>query len=251
MRTFLGTGCAGRAPDLVYLRHRVPCLPGEKLPSWQAAAALVRKIAENYKLPYYTLSPTYSVCADHGYLSGEQYTCPHLRPYHRGVQPDHRLLPPGAELERRQDPGVQGPEGVRHLRLPPAESRTGGAQVTAPVEPTAAAEGMELMLFTTRTCPNCRQAESLLQRRTSPTARWWREESPELATRYGVRQAPHPGTGRAGTSRRSSPGWGPSRNSRRASAPKRRCEPSPVRTSTQRQRSPGRSLCKRDLSVIK
>ena len=49
---------------------------GEKLPSWQAAAALVRKIAENYKLPYYTMSPTYSVCADHGYLSGEQYTCP-------------------------------------------------------------------------------------------------------------------------------------------------------------------------------
>ena len=51
---------------------------------------------------------------------------PHLRPYHRGVQPDHRLLPPGAELERRQDPGVQGPEGVRHLRLPTAESRAGG-----------------------------------------------------------------------------------------------------------------------------
>ena len=49
---------------------------GEKLPSWQAAANLVRKIAENYKLPYYTMSPTYSVCADHGYLTGEQFTCP-------------------------------------------------------------------------------------------------------------------------------------------------------------------------------
>ena len=44
---------------------------GEKLPDWRAAAALVRKIAENYELPYYTLSPTYSVCADHGYLAGE------------------------------------------------------------------------------------------------------------------------------------------------------------------------------------
>ncbi len=50
---------------------------GEKLPDWKAAAALVRKIAENYKLPYYTLSPTYSVCREHGYLVGEQYTCPH------------------------------------------------------------------------------------------------------------------------------------------------------------------------------
>src|SRR5574344_797507 len=41
---------------------------GERLPSWQSAAELVKKIAENYKLPYYTLSPTYSVCAEHGYL---------------------------------------------------------------------------------------------------------------------------------------------------------------------------------------
>ena len=49
---------------------------GEKLPDWQAAAKLVKTIAENYKLPYYTLSPTYSVCADHGYLSGEHFTCP-------------------------------------------------------------------------------------------------------------------------------------------------------------------------------
>jgi len=49
---------------------------GEKLPGWEAAAALVRKIAENYKLPYYTISPTYSVCRKHGYLAGEQFTCP-------------------------------------------------------------------------------------------------------------------------------------------------------------------------------
>ncbi|MBR2384020.1 MAG: ribonucleoside triphosphate reductase, partial [Clostridia bacterium] len=49
---------------------------GQKLPDWKAAATLVRKIAENYKLPYYTMSPTYSVCADHGYIAGEQYTCP-------------------------------------------------------------------------------------------------------------------------------------------------------------------------------
>ena len=49
---------------------------GEKLPDWKSAAALVRKIAENYKLPYYTMSPTYSICKNHGYLSGEQYTCP-------------------------------------------------------------------------------------------------------------------------------------------------------------------------------
>ena len=41
---------------------------GEKLPDWKAAASLVRTIASNYKLPYYTLSPTYSICKEHGYL---------------------------------------------------------------------------------------------------------------------------------------------------------------------------------------
>ena len=50
---------------------------GERLPDWKAAANLIRKIAENYRLPYYTLSPTYSVCKNHGYLAGEQYVCPH------------------------------------------------------------------------------------------------------------------------------------------------------------------------------
>lgn len=50
---------------------------GEKLPNWKAAANFVRKIASNYKLPYYTMSPTYSICKEHGYLVGEQFTCPH------------------------------------------------------------------------------------------------------------------------------------------------------------------------------
>ena len=49
---------------------------GERLPDWQSAATLVRKIAQNFKLPYYTLSPTYSVCAEHGYIRGEHFTCP-------------------------------------------------------------------------------------------------------------------------------------------------------------------------------
>ena len=49
---------------------------GEKLPDWQSAMKLVRKIAENYKLPYYTISPTYSVCTEHGYISGEHEECP-------------------------------------------------------------------------------------------------------------------------------------------------------------------------------
>ena len=49
---------------------------GQKLPSWKSCMNLVRKIAENYHIPYYTMSPTYSVCPSHGYLEGEQYRCP-------------------------------------------------------------------------------------------------------------------------------------------------------------------------------
>lgn len=49
---------------------------GERLPNWKSAAVLVRKIAEKYQLPYYTLSPTYSICKDHGYIVGETKTCP-------------------------------------------------------------------------------------------------------------------------------------------------------------------------------
>ena len=52
------------------------CFLGEKLPDWKSAASLVKKISDNYKLPYYTMSPTYSICPDHGYITGEQYTCP-------------------------------------------------------------------------------------------------------------------------------------------------------------------------------
>ncbi len=49
---------------------------GERLTDWKSASMLVRKIAENYKLPYYTMSPTYSVCADDGYIVGEVWKCP-------------------------------------------------------------------------------------------------------------------------------------------------------------------------------
>lgn len=49
---------------------------GQRLPNWQCCMKLVRKIAENYKLPYFTMSPTYSICSEHGYLEGEQWKCP-------------------------------------------------------------------------------------------------------------------------------------------------------------------------------
>jgi ribonucleoside-triphosphate reductase len=49
---------------------------GERLYSWRAAAELARKVAWNFRLPYFTLTPTFSVCPTHGYLSGEHKQCP-------------------------------------------------------------------------------------------------------------------------------------------------------------------------------
>ncbi len=49
---------------------------GEKLPDWKSAAKLVKTITDNYKLPYVSISPTYSVCPDHGYIAGEHFQCP-------------------------------------------------------------------------------------------------------------------------------------------------------------------------------
>lgn len=50
---------------------------GERISDPNVVKNLVRKIAENYKLPYYSLTPTFSVCPEHGYLAGEKKTCPH------------------------------------------------------------------------------------------------------------------------------------------------------------------------------
>ena len=163
---------------------------GEKLPDWKAAAELVRKIAENYKLPYYTMSPTYSVCADHGYLSGEQHTCPicgktaevysRITGYYRPVQNWN-----DGKAQEFQDRKVYD-IGRSHLR----RAGIAGSQVTVEGHVDQPEPGEELLLFTTRTCPNCRQAEALLQKAGMAYRKVVAEESPDLTTRYGVRQAP-------------------------------------------------------------
>lgn len=50
---------------------------GERLNSWKDARNLVKKIAENTKLPYFSITPTFSVCPTHGYIKGEHFTCPY------------------------------------------------------------------------------------------------------------------------------------------------------------------------------
>ena len=168
---------------------------GEKLPDWKAAAQLVRKIAENYKLPYYTLSPTYSVCKNHGYLSGEVSVCPEcgerteiysrITGYYRPVQnwndgkaqefKDRKVYDIGHSHLTHQ--GVLHPDVKPEQPAAPAEEPVGNACGT-------------VKLFATRTCPNCKQAEKLLTEAGISFTRLLAEENGEEAARLGIRQAP-------------------------------------------------------------
>ena len=69
-------GDIGSTSESYAIAHLGEIQVGEKLPDWKAAAELVKTISDNYKLPYYTITPTYSVCPEHGYLAGEQKVCP-------------------------------------------------------------------------------------------------------------------------------------------------------------------------------
>ena len=168
---------------------------GEKLPDWKAAAQLVRKIAENYKLPYYTLSPTYSVCKNHGYLSGEVSVCPEcgerteiysrITGCYRPVQNWNDGKAQEFKDRKVYDIGHSHltHQGVLHPEVKPE-------QPAAPVAEAANNAHGEVKLFATRTCPNCKQAEKLLTEAGIPFTRLLAEENGEEAARLGIRQAP-------------------------------------------------------------
>ena len=168
---------------------------GEKLPDWKAAAQLVRKIAENYKLPYYTLSPTYSVCKNHGYLSGEVSVCPEcgerteiysrITGYYRPVQNWNDGKAQEFKDRKVYDIGHSHltHQGVLHPDVKPE-------QTAAPAEEPAANACGTVKLFATRTCPNCKQAEKLLAEAGIPFTRLLAEENGDEAARLGIRQAP-------------------------------------------------------------
>ena len=162
------------------------CFLGQKLPTWKSCMNLVRKIAENYHIPYYTMSPTYSVCKEHGYLEGEQYICPHcgkrtevysrITGYYRPVQNwnDGKT----AEFKDRQE-YVPENSHLKHHVIPEQEMQN--------VE---LSEVAETLLFATKTCPNCKMAKMLLDKAGVKYRVIDAEENPELTKKYGVKKAP-------------------------------------------------------------
>ena len=169
---------------------------GEKLPDWQAAAKLVRKIAENYKLPYYTLSPTYSICKNHGYLTGEQFTCPdcgeptevwsRITGYYRPVQNWNAGKTQEYKERKEYDLSNSTLTHAGPLKADSAPAETGGQKAAAGM----ADPGAKALLFATPTCPNCRIAVSYLEKAGYPYEKLFAEENAELALSYGVKQAP-------------------------------------------------------------
>jgi len=162
---------------------------GEKLPDWKSAANLVRKIAENYKLPYYTLSPTYSVCKNHGYLAGEVSVCPEcgertevysrITGYYRPVQNWN-----DGKAQEYKDRKVYD---ISHSVLHKSSCCCSANEVDDSV---ISGEQSESLLFTTATCPNCKIACATLDKAGYPYKKILANEHADLATKYGVKQAP-------------------------------------------------------------
>ena len=158
---------------------------GEKLPNWQASAMLVRKIAENYRLPYYTISPTYSICQEHGYLNGEQKVCPicgkptevwsRITGYYRPVQNwnDGKTQ----EYAQRKEYDLSAMVGKDEIKADTAKEEF---QENA----------SENVLFVTSTCPNCHMAKALLEKSNVDFKTVNVETNPELIDKYGIECAP-------------------------------------------------------------
>ena len=163
---------------------------GEKLPDWRAAADLVRKIANNYKLPYYTLSPTYSVCRNHGYIAGEEFKCPdcgsatevysRITGYYRPVQ--------NWNDGKAQEYKERKVYNISHSHLEGHGHHTACACVER--EETACTLADGLYLFKTATCPNCKVALAQLAKAGISVNEILAYENEDLAIALGVKQAP-------------------------------------------------------------
>ena len=156
---------------------------GEKLPSWQSAAALVRKIAENYELPYYTLSPTYSICTEHGYLKGEQKTCPICR----------KTTEVYSRITGYYRPVQNWNDGKSQEFLDRKTYQVGGAQEDCPKrreDKVAGKPAGGYYLYTTATCPNCHIIKPILEKAGIPFVERDAEQYLQEVTALGLTHAP-------------------------------------------------------------
>ncbi len=167
---------------------------GEKLPDWKAAADIVRKIAANYKLPYYSISPTYSVCCNHGYIQGEEYECPEcgnstevysrITGYYRPVQNFN-----DGKAQEFKDRKVYD---IKNSHLNRAERTVDHAHCDCCKEQSEVVvdSDTQLLLFATKTCPKCKIAAQLMDKKGIAYEKVYVEDNRDFATELQLRQAP-------------------------------------------------------------
>ncbi|MCI5754727.1 MAG: ribonucleoside triphosphate reductase [Firmicutes bacterium] len=168
---------------------------GEKLPDWRAAASIVRKIAENYRLPYYTLSPTYSVCRRHGYISGEHFNCPEcgettevysrITGYYRPVQNFNVGKAQEYRDRKEYNIGTSVLDPAKH----PAAGCCGETMEQASLGDAPDYDD-KYYLFATKTCPNCKVAAAMLEKAGIPYEKLYVDENEARAKELGLKQAP-------------------------------------------------------------
>ena len=140
---------------------------GEKMPDWKSAANLVRKIAENYELPYYTISPTYSVCREHGYIKGEHYNCPvcnqatevysRITGYYRPVQ--------NWNAGKSQEYKTRKLYDVTNPAYQPKKGGSVSEEIcSCGCEEKVAPALSKMTLFTTATCPKCKAIKMIFDK---------------------------------------------------------------------------------------
>jgi len=164
---------------------------GEKLPDWKAAANLVRKIAENYRLPYYSISPTYSVCKNHGYIAGEHFECPECG---ESAEVYSRITGYYRPVQNWNDGKTQEYKERKVYSMESSDISKHGTVKSVPAAEKTADNGCALSdgiyLFKTSTCPNCKIAIALLNKANIPYEEIMAYENEDLAVALGVRQAP-------------------------------------------------------------
>ena len=162
---------------------------GQKLPDWKSCMNLVRKIAENYKLPYFTMSPTYSVCKEHGYLKGEQWVCPHCG---KPTEVYSRITGYYRPLQNWNDGKAQEFEDRKEYVLGNSvlKAKEGCACELKKEEKKEVISDELLLLFTTATCPNCRMAKMILDQKGIKYKVIDANENQELCIKLGIKGAP-------------------------------------------------------------
>ena len=167
---------------------------GERLPDWKSAAALVKKIAENFQLPYYTLSPTYSVCAEHGYIPGEHFHCPACG---KDAEVYSRITGYYRPIRNWNDGKVSEYKSRKTYRnrqmLPKADCTVSSETAPSPADvPVQNVSSNEIVLLSTKSCPNCRIASSELMKAGIPFRTLYAEdpEGEKIARTLGINNAP-------------------------------------------------------------